>query len=107
MDIIDWIGFVGVFQILLAYILNVRNIVTKKDLSFILLNLIGASLACLASVLMNYWPFILLEGIWAFVSLLSLFSYFKKVWSFWIKTKPLWLKKTSILKRGSSYYAAL
>ncbi|MGI9531606.1 CBU_0592 family membrane protein [Lutimonas sp.] len=79
LEIVDWIGFVGVFQILLAYILNVRNLVKKGDLSFILLNLTGASLACLASYMMNYWPFILLEGIWAFVSLLALFSYFKKV----------------------------
>jgi len=79
MDTINWIGFVGVFQILLAYILNVSGAVTKKDLSFILLNLIGASLACMASVLMNYWPFILLEGIWALVSFISLISYFKKV----------------------------
>ncbi len=78
METVDWVGFVGVFQILLAYILNVSGIVSKKDLSFILLNLIGASVACLASVLMNYWPFILLEGIWAFVSLISLVSYFKK-----------------------------
>ncbi len=78
METVDWVGFVGVFQILLAYILNVSGIVSKKDLSFILLNLIGASVACLASVLMNYWPFILLEGIWAFISLISLVSYFKK-----------------------------
>jgi len=56
MDLIDWIGFIGVFQILLAYILNVSGAVTKKNLSFILLNLIGASLACLASVLMNFGP---------------------------------------------------
>ena len=78
METVDWLGFIGVFQILLAYILNVTGVVGKKDLIFILLNLIGASVACLASVLMNYWPFILLEGIWAFVSLISLFSYFRK-----------------------------
>lgn len=72
MNTIDWIGFIGVSQILLAYILNVAGRIKKKDLSFILLNLIGASLACLASVLMNYIPFIILEGVWALVSLYSL-----------------------------------
>jgi hypothetical protein len=72
MTLVDWIGFVGVFQILLAYILNVTGKAGNKSKLFLLLNLIGASMACLASVLLNYMPFILLEGVWAFVSLLSL-----------------------------------
>ncbi|NNK76935.1 MAG: hypothetical protein HKP42_12840 [Maribacter sp.] len=77
MNTVDWIGFVGVFQILLAYVLNIFGKLEKKDLTFILLNLIGASLACLASVLMKYLPFIILEGVWALVSLIALFSYRK------------------------------
>ena len=77
MNTIDWIGFVGVFQILLAYVLNVLGKIEKEDLSFISLNLIGASVACLASILMKYVPFILLEGIWAIVSLISLIKYLK------------------------------
>ena len=72
MDIIDWIGFIGVFQILLAYILNVFDKLDNKDLVFILLNLIGAAMACLASILMKYIPFIILEGVWTIVSFISL-----------------------------------
>ena len=75
MHTVDWIGFIGVFQILLAYILNVFGKLEKKDLTFILLNLIGASLACLASILMKYMPFIILEGVWALVSLIALLNY--------------------------------
>lgn len=75
MNTVDWIGFVGVFQILLAYMLNIFGKLEKKDLTFILLNLIGASLACLASILMKYMPFIILEGVWALVSLIALFKY--------------------------------
>tara|TARA_R110000868_G_scaffold38956_6_gene136113 strand:+ start:2055 stop:2294 length:240 start_codon:yes stop_codon:yes gene_type:complete len=75
MNTVDIIGFIGVFLILLAYILNVNGKLEKNDLSFILLNLIGASLACFASILMKYIPFILLEGVWALVSLLSLLKY--------------------------------
>tara|TARA_R110002051_G_scaffold1700_1_gene9603 strand:+ start:2767 stop:3006 length:240 start_codon:yes stop_codon:yes gene_type:complete len=75
MNTVDIIGFIGVFLILLAYILNVNEKIKKKDLNFILLNLIGASLACFASILMKYIPFILLEGVWALVSLLSLLKY--------------------------------
>jgi hypothetical protein len=77
MTIIDWIGSLGVFQILLAYFLNVIGKISTTQLSFILLNLIGASMACLASILLNYWPFIILESIWALVSLISLINYFK------------------------------
>ena len=75
MNTIDWIGFIGVFQILLAYILNVIEKLERNDLAFILLNLIGASMACLASVLMKYVPFVILEGVWALVSLISLTKY--------------------------------
>ena len=74
MSTIDWIGFLGVFQILLAYALNSFDRLKKDDLTFILLNLFGASLACLASILMKYLPFIILEAVWTLVSLISLFN---------------------------------
>ena len=72
MNIIDWLGTIGVFQILLAYFLNVIGKISNKDLFFILLNLIGAGMACLASILLKYIPFIILEGAWTVVSLFSL-----------------------------------
>jgi len=75
MNAVDWIGFIGVFQILLAYMLNVTGKVSHKDLSFILLNLIGAGMACLSSILLNYWPFIILEGVWTIISFISLLKY--------------------------------
>ena len=73
MNTTDWIGFAGVFLILLAYVLNVAGKTDRDQPAFIMLNLIGAALACLASVLLNYIPFIILEGAWAGVSLLALF----------------------------------
>lgn len=78
MNHIDWIGFIGVFQILLAYILNIFGKLKNNDLSFILLNLIGASMACLASILMAYVPFIILEAVWSIISLIALFKYKKQ-----------------------------
>lgn len=77
MNTIDWIGSIGVFLILLAFILNISGKLKSSDLLFILLNLIGATLACLASVLLNYLPFIILEGAWSLVSLISLLRYKK------------------------------
>ena len=78
MNVTDWLGTIGVLQILLAYFLNVTGKISTKSLSFILLNLIGASMACFASVLLKYWPFIVLEGVWALVSLYSFINYLSK-----------------------------
>lgn len=78
MNAIDWVGFVGIFHILLAYILNVIGKIKNNDLIFILMNLVGASMACIASILMEYIPFIVLEGVWTIVSLISLIKYKKK-----------------------------
>jgi hypothetical protein len=78
MILIDLIGFAGVLMILIAYFLNLRNKLQTNDLRYILLNFIGASLACLASVMMEYLPFILLEGTWAIVSLIALIQYLRK-----------------------------
>ena len=78
MNTTDWLGFVGVFLILLAYILNEIGKTTNKTLLFILLNLFGASIACFASILINYMPFIILEGVWTLVSLNSFLKYYKK-----------------------------
>ncbi len=72
MTLADWMGFMGVFLILLAYFLNVAGRLASKARVFLWLNLLGAGLACLASVLIGYWPFIILEGIWALVSFIAL-----------------------------------
>jgi len=72
MNTVDWIGALGVFQILLAYTLNISGRLEKENLIYILLNLFGAGLACLASILMEYIPFIILEGVWAIISLIAL-----------------------------------
>ena len=78
MTLADWIGVLGISMILLAFYLNSNGKVRSNDLSFILLNLIGATLACLASVLIDYIPFVILEAVWALVSLNSLMKYLKK-----------------------------
>jgi hypothetical protein len=72
MDFADWIGFIGVSILLLAFLLNLLKKISQDSHTYILLNLIGAGLACIASILIEYIPFILLEGAWTFVSLMSL-----------------------------------
>ncbi len=72
MTLTDWTGFLGVAILLLAYLLSLRGTIDKESKTYLLLNFAGAALACLASVLLLYWPFIILEGVWALVSLVSL-----------------------------------
>ena len=74
MTLTDWIGFTGVTILLVAYFLNLRNIITKDSFIYLLLNLIGAGIACLASVLLKYLPFIILEGSWTIVSAIGLMT---------------------------------
>ncbi|HEY2350600.1 MAG TPA: hypothetical protein VGH64_16385 [Puia sp.] len=65
-------GSLGVAILLLAYLLNILKIIKTESLSYLLLNLIGAGIACFASWLIPYFPFVILEGVWAMVSLVSL-----------------------------------
>jgi len=74
----DWIGFTGVTILLLAYFMNIMNLFSRDHIVYISLNLTGAGIACYASVLLNYWPFIILEAAWALVSLVALVNYFRK-----------------------------
>lgn len=77
MTIVDWIGFIGVTMLLLAFFLNIRNVIKKESISYLLLNVIGAGLACFASILLKYIPFVILEASWTIVSIYGLIYYFK------------------------------
>lgn len=76
MSIPDWIGTIGVSLLLLAFGLNLLKIITTDSYLYLCFNVIGALLAGLASVLINYIPFVILESVWMFV---SLFAIIKKI----------------------------
>ena len=65
----DIIGTIGVGLILLAYFLNTFAYIPKEGKLFFSMNIIGAGLACYASALIHYVPFIVLEGVWCLVSI--------------------------------------
>lgn len=69
----DITGIIGVGLILLAYFGQVAGWMNNKNKIFFLLNASGAGLACYASYKINYWPFVMLEGVWLTVSLFGLF----------------------------------
>jgi hypothetical protein len=73
----DIIGTVGVGLILLAYLLNTAKLMPQDGKLFYVLNAVGAALACYASYLINYWPFVILEGTWTLVSIYGLMKAMK------------------------------
>jgi hypothetical protein len=71
MEMQDWLGALGVGLILLAYFLSVFSFIEKEGSLFFLLNIVGSAFACIASVLIQYIPFVVLEGVWFLVSVLG------------------------------------
>jgi len=71
MEYNDLIGLIGVALILFAYFLNTCKYI-KQDKLFYVMNIFGAGLACYASFLINYMPFVVLEGVWLLVSIYGL-----------------------------------
>jgi hypothetical protein len=70
----DIIGTIGVALILIAYFLNTERLIPVNGKLFYVINMIGAALACLASWLIDYWPFVILEGTWTLVSIYGLMT---------------------------------
>lgn len=74
----DIIGTVGVGMVLVAYFLNIFCLIKKDGILFYSLNIIGGAVSCYASILIQFWPFIILEGIWTIVSIAGLIKSIKK-----------------------------
>jgi hypothetical protein len=66
------IGSIGVALVLIAYFLNTERLIPVNGKLFFVMNAIGAALACYASVLIAYWPFVILEGAWTMISIYGL-----------------------------------
>ncbi len=74
MTFTDLIGTIGVTILLIAYFLNLIHKIKNDSLIYLILNFAGAAIACLASILLKYWPFIILEGCWTIVSAAGILS---------------------------------
>jgi hypothetical protein len=55
-----------------AFVLNLAGRLERDRPAYLWLNLVGAGLACLASALILFVPFIVLEGVWALAALVGL-----------------------------------
>jgi hypothetical protein len=72
------IGSVGVFLLLLAFFLNLFKILMQDTKTYAIMNIVGGALACYASILIGFIPFVILEGTWAIVAVVGLIKLFKK-----------------------------
>jgi hypothetical protein len=77
MNVSTIFGSLGVALLLIAFFLNLFKYIREDSTAYILLNISGAGLSGYASYLINYLPFVFLEGIWCIVAFLALF---KKLW---------------------------
>lgn len=67
----DTIASIGVIILLIAFVLNLYKKVAAESRTYTLLNFIGAATCGYASFLIGFYPFVVLEGIWAAFALFS------------------------------------
>ncbi|MFI5188639.1 MAG: hypothetical protein ACHQF0_18035 [Chitinophagales bacterium] len=68
----DLMGTIGVGLVLFAYFLNTMKYIPVNGKLFFVLNSIGGALSCYAALLINFWPFVILEAVWTIVSVYGL-----------------------------------
>jgi len=76
-SISDIVGSIGVFILLVAFVLNLINKISKESFIYILMNIVGGALACVASYLINYLPFLILEAVWTLISIIAMMNYLR------------------------------
>jgi hypothetical protein len=66
------IGSIGVALLLAAFLANLFERLRSDSRLYSWINFVGAALACYSSYLIDFMPFVVLEGVWALVALAAL-----------------------------------
>ncbi|HEX7122193.1 MAG TPA: hypothetical protein VF178_07460 [Gemmatimonadaceae bacterium] len=66
------IGSLGVSLLLGAFVLNLMRVLRADSLPYLALNAIGAGLAGWSAWLIDFMPFVILEGTWAAAAIVGL-----------------------------------
>lgn len=75
------IGSIGTTLMLAAFLLNILDRLDNNNILYISMNFVGGALACIASWMINYVPFVILEGTWSIISGWAVYDYFKKLFN--------------------------
>ena len=70
--IIQIASFIGSLGVLAAFAGSQRGKLTTTSRAYVLLNLGGSGILAVVAIIERQWGFLLLEGVWALVSLWSL-----------------------------------
>jgi len=74
MSFAEVLGTVGVSMILVGFTFNLFGLMQRRTYKYVLLNLVGGALACTASILIEFFPFVILEGTWTVVAVVGLIN---------------------------------
>lgn len=70
----DIIASTGVIILLIAFVLNLFKVINSQSRLYSALNFIGAAICGYSSYLIEFYPFVVLESIWAAFGLYSFFN---------------------------------
>ena len=70
----DIIASLGVIILLIAFLLNLYKKVPAESRTYTILNFIGAATCGFASFMIKFYPFVVLESIWAAFAIVSFFN---------------------------------
>lgn len=79
----DVLATVGVSILLAAFILNTRNLLAADKKWYNILSVTGATLCGYSAFLISFYPFVVLETVWALVAAFALIEVFH------VKHRPL------------------
>ena len=68
----DIIASIGVIILLIAFLLNLYKKLPATSKTYTFLNFLGATICGFSSYLIHFYPFVVLESIWALFALASL-----------------------------------
>ena len=71
----DLLASAGVSLLLIAFYLNLKKLMPTDSKWYSALNLAGAALCGYSSYLVQFYPFVFLNGVWAIAALISIFKH--------------------------------